>query len=132
MIDRLFLVALFVELGEKVIGQQRNIFFTLPKWWNRQVDHLEAVIEIFAKHAFFDHLLEFTIRRSQDSHADPLGRSRTHRSEGPLLQDTQHFNLHRHRGLTDLIKKERTAIGFFKEPLLVANGSGEGALHMTK
>ena len=49
-----------------------------------------------------------------------------------LLEHAQQLHLQRQRQLADLVEEERAAVGRLEETRLVADGAGEGALHVAE
>ena len=47
---------LFRRFAQNMIGQQRDIFSPLMECRNFQVNHIEAVVEIFTEFVFFHRL----------------------------------------------------------------------------
>ena len=68
------------------------------------------------------------MRRGDDAHVDPEGLLPAHAADFALLERPQQLDLHRDRGVSDLVEEERPAVGPLEGALVLRGGSGEGAL----
>ncbi len=116
----------------QLVHQQRNIFDPLTQWRHFNREHVEAVVQVFAEGADFNHAFEVFVGRGNDPHIGALGLVAAHALKGPLLQYTQQLDLHRQRHIADFIEEQRTAIGQLETPGAAGDGPGKGALLMTK
>ena len=69
---------------------------------------------------------------SMDADVDRRLDVRAHPPHLPFLQDAEELDLHRQRGLSDLVEKESAALGLVKETLLFADRAGERAALVTE
>src|SRR5262245_33486862 len=110
------------ELNDVVaaVAQRRNV--------NRE--YAQTIVEVLAKPAFRNGLLEIAVRRRDDPNvhgvrtivADPLVLA--------LLQHPQQLALQIQRDLAYLVEKDRSAIRELEPPNPIAMCTGEGAFDM--
>ena len=95
-------------------------------------DHVQPVVQIGAKAAPLDIILEIAIggRDDADVHRNRL--RATHGDRFALLQHTEQLHLRRGRHLADLVQKERAAPCRGEQALLVAHRAGERPLYMAE
>ena len=62
------LVVLAAIVSEEVVHQRRDIFLALAQRRQRDVDHVQPVVEILAEVAFLDQLQQVGIGGGQDAH----------------------------------------------------------------
>src|SRR5436190_21517547 len=130
--DRQIFPRLIAELFDKMIDQIADISRTFTQ--RRQVYGYDryAVKEIFAKRAFFAHLLKVTVRSSDNSGVDGL---LVVSSDGPdlsFLQNAQKFDLHRRRHFADLVEEDRSAVSRLEQAFSICVCPGERAYHVAE
>ena len=113
-----------------MIGQHRDVGFSVAQRGNVNGNHIESVEEILSKGAVLNGLLEVLVGGADDAHIDADGTLTTHLFEGALLKKAQQFYLQQFGQLGYLVEKNRAAVGQFEPTLLVPNGSGESTLYM--
>src|SRR5690606_36112017 len=91
-----------------------------------------AVVEVAAKRAPPDLLLEVAVGRGYDADVDADRLGRTDGYDLALLQRAQELDLQRRRHLGDLVEEERTPACRDEQPVLVAHRPGEAALDVTE
>ena len=62
------------ESTEKILDEEREIAGTFSERRDGDVEHVEAVVKIFAEHACDDALLEIAMCRGEDTHINVYGR----------------------------------------------------------
>ena len=119
---------MFVEvLGDEVVDEQRDVFAPLAQRRQRDRDDVDAVEEVLAERAVADRLGEVAVGRGDDAHVDLRLDVRADLAHDAILQHAQQLDLHRRRGLADLVEEDRAAVGLVKESALLADGAGERA-----
>src|SRR6185295_9072043 len=107
--------------------QKRKVVNALSERRSANRKHIQAVIQIAAKLAFFDLSDQILVCSRYHTHVDSL-RARTAQSfEFPLLKHTQQFRLEFERHVPDFIQKKRSLVRLFKPPDTLTNRTGEGA-----
>ena len=102
-----------------------RFFLALPQRRNEQWQHVQPVIQVFAKLAFCHRLLQQLVGRGDDAdiHLDRLCPAQA--QEVALFQHAQQFGLQAEGSIADLVKKQRAAGSLFDESFLAAAGIGE-------
>ena len=119
-----FAIALRQNLGEPG-GEHRNVFSPLSQRWNAQRKRRKPIIEVFAKPAQRDCLLEVAVGSRDDSHVDFLHAGGTQGYNLAFLQYPQQLGLDRERQITNLVEEKHPFIRGLKESGLVFCRSGE-------
>ena len=104
------------ELAQKTQRQHRDVRRALTQGRRPKFHHVQPKIEVLAKLAVADHLLQVFVRRRDDSHvrrqrlvaADPL--------EGALAEKPQQLDLRRLVDIADLVEEQRAALGLLEPP----------------
>src|SRR5208337_2475192 len=96
----------------------------------RDVDHVEAVVQVLAELAFPDELVEIGVGGGQntDVHLDRVGGAQ--RGELFLLDHAQELDLRFGAEGAYFIEENGAAVGHFEIALLGLNGAGEGASYV--
>src|SRR5512135_462365 len=71
---------LTIRFLEKPVGQQEDIARSFAQGRNRDIEHVQAMIEVGAKISGFDHGLKWTMRCRHDPHTRLLWRRRADRA----------------------------------------------------
>ncbi len=123
---------LFVVLLNKVLGQWQNIFATIAQW--RQLDrhHRETIIKIFAESSLSNSFFQIDVRRSDDANVNSTRRRVAQRRELAFLNHAQQSHLCFRWNIANLVEKDRTSVGHFKQPLLRRDRAGERAASVAK
>src|SRR6266536_4297806 len=124
--------ALLGVVLEKMAGQERDIFHSLPQGREMDGDHIQTVVQILAKIPFAHRFTQVVVRGGNDANvylepvfaADP--------SDLVLLEHAQETRLHVCADATDFVKKASAALSFFKNSLFICQRSGKGAAHMAE
>ena len=117
-------------LGEKGLGEQQDVARPLAERGQRQLEHTQPVIEVFAQLAVGDGCARIAVRRRDDADVR-LDRFRTTQPlKLSFLQHPQELRLDRRRHLPDLVEKQYAAAGLFDFPGARRDRAREGsALH---
>ncbi len=99
------LLVLLQYLCEEVLDQQRNVFLAVAQRRQRDVDHVQPVIQILAELAFFHQLAQVRIGRGQDAHVHLDGLGRAERRELLLLDHAQQLGLRLGADGADLVEE---------------------------
>src|SRR5690606_28309460 len=118
--------------ANEVVHQRREVLLALAQRRHRDLDHLEAVVEVMPKPAGCNGGLQVAIGRGNepDIHLDRLCAADT--LELAFLQHAEELHLKRRRDIADLIQEERAPIGQLESADALVGGPGEGALLMAK
>ena len=105
-----------VELLDEVLDQERDVARALAQ--RRQADrhHVQAVVEILAKGAGRDLLLQIAVGRGDQPHVDADRLDAAHALELALLQGAQQLHLHLDGDRADLVEEQRAAVASSKRP----------------
>ncbi len=93
--------------------QQRHIFLAIAQRRQRDVDYVEAVVEILSELAFFDELRKIGVGGGEDAHVDPYRVGGAERRKLFFLDDAEQLDLRFRAERPDLVEENRTAIGNF-------------------
>jgi len=91
------------------------------------LDDVDAVIEVFAKSALADGILELVIGGGDQADIDFDGAGAAEAHEGAFLEDAQDFGLHAGGHVTDFIQKNGATAGALEQALFAAAGIGKGS-----
>ena len=91
------------------------------------MDHVEAVIQVFAETAFFHEGKQIDVRGRDDAHIDfnLFGAAQAH--EFAFLNDAQQLRLRFRTDGGNFVEEDGALIGDFKKSLFRGNRAGEGA-----
>ncbi len=116
------------EEPQEVIEQRRHVVLALAQRRDRDVDDVEAVVEVFAEFAGGDPLGQAAVGRRHHAHvrvdavafvADAL--------DFAGFEEAEQQRLHAQRHLADFVHEDGAAVGRFEQAALVAVGVGEAA-----
>src|SRR5688572_20322938 len=99
------------EDAKEVIRQERNVFDALAQRGNRDLDDIQAVIQIFTQLFAANRVARITIGCRHKTHIDYSILFFT--SDAPhdaVLQYAKHLRLEGHRHLGELVQEERAPI----------------------
>ena len=114
-------------------GQQRNVFTAHAQWRNRQVKHIQAVIQILAKSSISHGLTQVAVGGGNNPHIHPLRLLGPHPRHFTLLQHPQQADLGIEGHIADFIQKNGAAIGQFELPRRASTRrAGKGPFDMTE
>ena len=126
------LVVFAAVLVEEVLDQRGNIFLAVAQRRQRQVDHVEAVVQILAEAPFLHQLLQIGVGGGHDAHVDADGFGRAQRHELALLDHAQQLGLGLERDGADLVEEDGPAVGDFEVAFARGHGAGEGAFDVAE
>src|SRR5207249_1525812 len=106
---------------------QRDAFFSLAQRRQRDGDDVDTVEEVLAEVAVADRLAEVAVRGCEDADVHLRLHVRSDAPDDAVLQHAQELDLHRRRGLADLVEEDRAAVGLVEQAALLADGPGERA-----
>src|SRR5262249_14401834 len=98
----------------EVFGQRQDLLLTLAQRRKRDLDDVQAIVEILAEPARRDRLLQILVRRGEDPHVDLHDGAAAHARELPILEDVKELALQGGVEVTDLVEKDRAAIRGFE------------------
>src|SRR6185503_16905553 len=120
---------LFLFLGaqavEQVDGEEPDVAAPLAE--RRQPDRKDAepVVEVAPEAPLVRGLAEVAVGGRDDPHVDLVAARATHRTNLPVLQDTQQLRLDRGARLPHLVEKEGAIVRLLEEPAMRPIGTGE-------
>ena len=125
----LVLIRIFFE---EVRHQQRDVFALAAQRRQRDGNDVETIVEIFAETVLGHQLREIGIRCGDDADVDfdHIDGAKPH--EFFFLDHAKELGLSVEVDVPDLVQKDRSAVGDFKETTLGSDGAGERALDMAE
>src|SRR6266566_3190738 len=118
-------LVLAAEALEEVLDQQRDVLRPGAQRRQREVHHVEAVVEVLPEAAGPHLALEVAVAGGDEAHVD---RHREARAEGrhlALLDGAQELRLQGERDLRHLVEEEGAALGGAEDAVVVVHGAGE-------
>ncbi len=110
---------------EEKIDQKGDVLAALAQRRHVQLEHAQAVIEVFAKPFLTDVFLQILVRGRDHAHINFHFVGRAHWQKWMAFQNPQQLGLPFERELADFIQKKRSQVGLLKEARVVAVGPGE-------
>ena len=110
----------------KCPGKRQNIGRPVGQRQHGNIDHIEAVVEVFAKAPLADQRGQIGIGGAQDPHLRDACLARAQHFELARLQHAQQFDLAGQRQVADLIQEQSAAVGGLEAPRARAVGSRVG------
>ena len=112
---------------EELMRERGNILRALAK--RRQVDlnDAQAVVEVFPKRAFVDHLAKVAVGRSHYAHVDGNHPRSAHALHLSRFENAQELRLKADVELADLVQEQGAAVGHFEAAAFAVGGTGERA-----
>lgn len=93
-----------------------------------QVEHVEAVEQVFTEAAFGHHLFQITVGGAENAHVHLYFAVATDAAEAAIAEKAQQLGLQIGRHLANFVEKHRALVGQLQQPRLAAAlGAGEGA-----
>src|SRR5207245_2603034 len=105
------LAALAAEAIDEVLHQQRDVVAPLLERRERDVEHVEAEVEVLAEAAPLDLLLEVAIGGADHAHVDADLALAAQPAQPLLLHDAQELGLQLDGDLSHLVEEQRAAVG---------------------
>src|SRR5580700_6974348 len=120
------------ETRKEVSCQCRNIGAAFAQRWNRDSEHVEAEIEVFAEPACCNCSGEIGIGESHEAriHAKRIGAAKP--LEGAFFDDAQKLCLHTGRQRSDFVEDNCATLRHFEAALLASDGAGKGSALVAK
>ncbi len=115
-----------------MIDELRDVFGSFPERGHAHLDHVDAIVQIFAEFAVGHHLRQIAIGREQHARVDLFFTAAADGTHLALLQDAQQASLHLERHLADFVEQEGAALAIAEQPFAIAVGAREGALHVAE
>ena len=97
-----------------------NIVAAIAQRRQVQLEHAEAIIQVFAKSFFADVFLQILVRRRDHAHIDAHFFRRTDRQKRMAFQNSQQLRLAVERQLADFVEKQRARVGLLKVAHVIA------------
>src|SRR2546427_12180991 len=115
-----------------MLDEQRNILAALAKRRKFEGDHVQAVVEIFAKTTVTHQAEQIDIGCSDDAHVhlDILRAAQAH--EFAFLDNPQQLGLRFEANGRNFIEENGALIGHFEKSLLRGDSAREGPLYMAE
>ena len=111
---------------QEILGEQRDLLGPFAEGRNDDLDDVEAIVEILAKLAGCDRVLEILICRCNDSNVNFDDGFAADPRELPILQNMEDLGLEGRVEIADLVEKNRAMIGRFELANLQLVRAGEG------
>ncbi len=132
-----------VDVGDQLAGplrvevqevdrQLEDVLRALAQGRHVQADHVEPVVQVFAKPPGSDQGLEVLMGRGQDPDVDRDRLRAADALERHLLQDAEQLGLDFEVDVADLVEEERAAVGLLEPTDAVAVCTGEGTLDVAE
>src|SRR6185436_12328596 len=102
------------ELGEalhEVGGEDGNLLGTLPERRHRDLNDVQAIVEVFTEPTRGYRLLEVLVGRGEHAHVDLDGGAAAHSRELAVLQHVEQLALQGRMQVPDLVEEDRAAVG---------------------
>lgn len=99
-----------IEVGEKRLGQGKNILRPFPERGNGERNDVEPVKEVFPEPSLGHPLFEIGIGRCEHPNIRSSGRRVAEAFKFPVLDEPQQLGLHRRGEIPDFIQKEGSAL----------------------
>ena len=120
------------RLAQKMVRQQRDVFRTFGQRRDLQVDHVQAVVEIFAELVAGHHFWQIAVGSGDNSHVNIDIAVAAQRAHFALLQHAQQLDLQRRGHVANFVQEQRAAFRRLEQPFTAAYRTGECAAGMTK
>src|SRR5580765_1805392 len=98
------LFVLTFVLFEKMLGEQQDVGFSLPKRRQKDRENIEPIKQVLAKSAFGDLFLEIFVGSGDKSNVDLNGLGTAEPLEFALLDDAEQLDLGLRRQIADLVE----------------------------
>src|SRR3990170_2772787 len=113
---------------EEVLGQERDVFGSLPEAGEPDRDHGQAIIEVLPELPLLDERQEVPVGRRDEPEVQPDLFLPAHRADGLVLEGPQELGLERRGHVTHLVEEEGAAVGLDEQPAPLPVRAGEGTL----
>src|SRR5260370_2008366 len=119
-------------LGGEVLREFHDFSRAVAQRGDLQLDHVEAIVQIFAEAFFLEQLIEMLIGRGDYSRIDLDCLRAADPFEGPLLQEAQQLGLHHRSQVADFVEQDRATLGRFEPSRLVFDRTGKRTAHVSE
>ncbi len=117
---------------QEIQGQLEDVLAPIAQGRCVKTDHVEPVVQVFAKPAGPDQGLEVLMGRRQDPDIDGDGLRAADALKRHFLQDAEQLGLDFQVDVADLVEKKCAAVGLLKTADAVAVCSGESTLDVSE
>lgn len=125
-------IQFLAEPLDKMGGEKRDIFFSIPQGREENLNDLDPVVKIGAKGPLFDCSLQIFVGRGDDAGID-RGLSRASQPHDDLsLEEPEKLRLGGRAQFADLVEKKGPLIGLFDLSFLGGLSPGEGPFFMSE
>ena len=114
--------------AEKIVRDQRDVLFPLPKRRHDDVHHVDPVEQVAAELPLLDHPFQVLVGGAQDAAVRLHLALAADAEELLLLQDVEQFRLQVQVHLADLVEEDGAALRHLEAAVLAAVGAGERPL----
>ena len=123
---------LLIEMSDKVIDQQWNIFFSSSQRRKMDGKNLETVIEVIPEMSPTDEIVKILLACGDNPYIDSASFGFSNPLYLPFLQHAQEFHLNKGADLTDFIQKDGAAIGLLEASRPITMGPGKCPSYMAE
>ena len=116
------------ELGH----EQRDVVETFAKGRQRHLDHIDAVVKVFAEGSLAHHLHQVAVGGGHDPDLDRSLLGAAHPPHSAFLDHAQELDLHSEGHFRNLVQKKRALMRLFENSLARLAGIGERPFHMSE
>src|SRR5437667_11197161 len=116
------------QLRNKIVHEQRDVLASLPKWWDFNWKHIEAVKQILAESTILDHVFKIAVSGGNHPHTNLDCPRAAETFELLLLHCAQQFRLQFQTDVADLLQKERASVRKFESAFSLHENVGKGPL----
>src|SRR5439155_14326733 len=111
---------------KEVLEEFDDVADSLAKGRQVDRDYQEAIIQVLAKRALFNHRIEIAVSGGDDSYVDLVRRRCADLLDFALLNQAQDPDLQFEGHLADFVKEQCAPIGYFNLALLIGQSASEG------
>ncbi len=113
-------------------GQRGDVFDALAQCWQWDREHIQAVVEVFAKLLVRHRFQQVLVGGGDHPHVHLALTRVADRLDHPFLQGAQDLGLQRQGHIPHFVEKQRALVGLHKAPYPVGHGAGKRALAMAE
>src|SRR5579864_7937814 len=117
-----------IRIGDERLDEDGQIVLAVAEGRQLDREHVQPVIEVFAKLVLPDGLERLDVRRRDDANVDALFALAADRPKCPLLEDPEELRLGGGGHLGNLVEKQRAPVRQLERSLPARDGPGECAL----
>lgn len=120
------------EFGDEAMDQAGNVTFAVAQRRQFEVDHAQAVKEVFAESPLADHFAQVAVGGGDETDVDLDGFGAADPFEGTGFQHAQQLDLGGGIDFTDFVEEQRAVVGDLEPPLVAFGGAGERSFFVTE